>query len=193
MPGGADAGDADRGLVRIGLQPGDQPLQIVSRKGLLADDQQRLGADQDHRFQIPEQVELQRIEPAGQHMRGRGADRERVAVGGRAHRTADAEGARGARRHSRSRRVVRGSGASARRGSAPDRRWRLRRKRHDHGDRARRIGLARRPAAPVQGPAGSRATVSVLRMLPPNHCFRRNMYARGRRQAGRECGLGLLG
>ena len=42
------------------------------------------------------QIELQRVEAAGQHMRGRGADAQRVAVGGRAHGAADAEAAGGA-------------------------------------------------------------------------------------------------
>ena len=42
------------------------------------------------------QIELQGVEAAGQHMRGRGADAQRVAVGGRANRAADAEAAGGA-------------------------------------------------------------------------------------------------
>src|SRR5580693_7009832 len=91
MAGGADARDADRRLVGIGLEPGDQALQIVCRQALLADDQQRLAANFDDRLEVLQQIEWQMIEAAGQHMRGGGADAERVAVGERANRAADAD------------------------------------------------------------------------------------------------------
>jgi hypothetical protein len=45
VAGGADAGDAGRCLVRIGLEPGDQPLEVVGRQAVLADDQQGFAAD----------------------------------------------------------------------------------------------------------------------------------------------------
>jgi hypothetical protein len=48
----ADAGDAGRRLVGIGLEPGDQPLQIVRRQVLLADDQERLAADLNDRLEV---------------------------------------------------------------------------------------------------------------------------------------------
>ena len=143
MAGRADAGDADRRLVGIGLQPGDQPLEIVRRQALLADDQQRLAADLDDRLEILQQIELQRVEAAGQHMRGRGADAERVAVGGRAHRAADAEAAGRASdifdHHglAENRSHLLGQKARQRVGGAAGG------ERHDHGDRACRIGLGR--------------------------------------------------
>jgi hypothetical protein len=77
-------------LSGIGLEPADQPLEIVRRKTLFADDQQRLAADLDHRLQILQQIEGKRIETAGQHMRGRGAA-QRVAVGCGANRAADTD------------------------------------------------------------------------------------------------------
>jgi hypothetical protein len=57
-PVGADAGDSDRCLVGISLQPGDQALQIIRRQALLADDQQRLAADLDDRLEIFQEIEL---------------------------------------------------------------------------------------------------------------------------------------
>ena len=52
MAGRADAGIALRDLVGIGLQPGDQLLEIVRRHGLAGDDQERLGGDQRDRLEI---------------------------------------------------------------------------------------------------------------------------------------------
>ena len=81
MAGRADAGNAHRRLVRIGFEPGNQPLQIIGRQVLFADDQQRLAADLNDRLKVLQQIELKRIEAASQHMRGRGADAQGVPVG----------------------------------------------------------------------------------------------------------------
>ena len=173
MAGRADAGDADRCLVGIGLEPGDQPLQIVRRQAVLADDQQRLAADLDDRLEILQQVERQRVEPAGQHMRGRGADAQRVAVGGRHAPRGRRRCCRRRRRRSRSRRAGRARPASARREIAPAYRWRRRRKRHDHGDRPRRIILrggdpiGARPSAIAIIPISHRSSAPPLSSVHP--------------------------
>jgi hypothetical protein len=91
VAGGADACDPDRRLVRIGLEPGDQSLQILRRQTLLAHDQKRLAADFDDWFQIFQEIERQRIKAAGQHMRRGCADAQRIAVGSRSDRAADTE------------------------------------------------------------------------------------------------------
>jgi len=52
MTGRADPGNADRCLVRIGLEIGNQPFQIIRRQVLSADDQKRFAADLNDRFQI---------------------------------------------------------------------------------------------------------------------------------------------
>ncbi len=137
----ADAGDAHRRLVGIGLEVGDQPFQVIRRQALLADDQKRLAADLNDRLQVLQQIELKRVEAAGQHMRGRGADAQRIAVGGRTHGAADADAAGGARdvldddgltEHSPH---LLGQEASQGVGCATCR------ERHDHGHRPRRIAL----------------------------------------------------
>ena len=57
----ADAGDADRRGVGIGLEPGDQLLEIGRRQSLAADDQERLGGKLRDRLEIGHEIELQRI------------------------------------------------------------------------------------------------------------------------------------
>ena len=82
MAGCADPGDADRRLVGIGLEIGDQPFEVVGRQALLADDQKRLAADQNDRLQILQQIELKCVEATGQHMRGGCPNAQRVTIGG---------------------------------------------------------------------------------------------------------------
>ena len=145
----------------------DQPLQIVGRQALLADDQQRLAADLDDRLEILQQIELQRVEAAGQHVRGRGADAQRVAVGGRAHGAADAEAAGGASdildHHglAENRPHLLGQKARQRVGGPAGR------ERHDHGDRTRRIVLGRGDAGRRQDRAGSRPKSSAIYACSP--------------------------
>ena len=141
MASGADTGDPHRRLIGIGLEPGDQPLQIVRRQAFLCDDQERLAADFDHRFQIPEQIERQSIEAAGQHMRRGGSDAQCMAVSGRADRAADTQAAGSARD------ILNDDGLPQngphlltkeprhRVGGATCRKW------HDHGNRPGRIAL----------------------------------------------------
>src|ERR1700732_3179389 len=93
MAGRADAGDPDRRLVGIVLEIRYQSPQIVRRKALSADDQQRFASDLDDRLEILQQIEWKGVKAAGEHVRGRRADAERVAVGGRANRAADADAA----------------------------------------------------------------------------------------------------
>ena len=71
----------------------DQSLQIVGRKTFPADNQKRLAADIDDGFKVLQKVERKRVEAAGEHMRGRGANAQRVAIGRRADGTADADAA----------------------------------------------------------------------------------------------------
>ena len=81
---GACADRSAGGLVRIGLQPGDQLLQIVGRK-IAAADQPELGrGERRDRCQILKQIEGQRIERAGADMRGPLAEADGVAVRRRA-------------------------------------------------------------------------------------------------------------
>src|SRR6202022_2572780 len=89
MAGGADAGNARGRLARVGLEPGDQLLQVVRRKAFPAADQERLGCELRDRLQVVAQIERERVESADQDMRAQGADAERVAVRGRTHRPAD--------------------------------------------------------------------------------------------------------
>ena len=128
-------------LSGLALSQAIKPFQIVRRQALLADDQQRLAADLDDRLEVLQEIERQLIEAAGQHMRGRGADAERVAVGGRANRAADADAARGARDIFDDDRLPQNCPHSF----AEEPRHRVGgpsgRKRHDHGDRPCRIVL----------------------------------------------------
>ena len=48
----ADAGDAHRGLVGIGLEIRDQPPEVVGRQALFAGHQKRLAANQDDRLEV---------------------------------------------------------------------------------------------------------------------------------------------
>ncbi len=94
----ADAGIALRDLALIGLEVGDELLQIVRRRRLLADDEKRLRRDQADRLEVVEQVVLERIDGAGRDVGAPLADADRVAVGRRASDAADADGAAGAGR-----------------------------------------------------------------------------------------------
>ena len=81
------------------------------------------------------------VEAAGQHMRGRGADAQRVTIGGRANRAADTETAGSSANvlddHGLTENAVYLLGQKPRQGIGGT----SGRKRHDHGDRMRRIAL----------------------------------------------------
>jgi hypothetical protein len=93
VAGGTHAGVALRDLVRVGLQPGDEPHEIVRRHGFLGHDQERLGRDQRNGFEVLQQVELEGIDRAARDVGPPLADAEGVAVGRRARDTADTDGA----------------------------------------------------------------------------------------------------
>ena len=83
----------DAGFAGIGLEPGDQLLEVMHRQAVLDADQQRLVGKLGDRRQIVEQIEIQFVEAADQNIRGQGADAQRVAVGRRVRDLADADGA----------------------------------------------------------------------------------------------------
>ena len=83
VPRGADAAGAGRRLVGIGLQPGDQALHVVGRQVLAAHDEHRAGDDQGDRREVGEQVVLQGVGGAVQHVVAPLADAQRIAVGRR--------------------------------------------------------------------------------------------------------------
>ena len=154
MRRGAGARGSLRGLVRVRLQPGDQFLQVVRRHSLLGDDQQRLAGQQRDRLEVVEQIVLQRVDRAVEHVRARIADAHRVAVGRCAHDAADADAA------ARAGHILDDDGLPERRShafrhDAPDR---VRRaagsERHEQRHGARRIGLRHCRAKAVDAEAG---------------------------------------
>ena len=49
---GADAGDAGRGAVQLGLEPGEESFEVVGPKNSCANDQERLRSNQGDRREI---------------------------------------------------------------------------------------------------------------------------------------------
>ena len=90
---GADMGH--RRFVRIGLEPGDEVLGVIGRQPGLAKDDERRGAERCHRLEVAQHMPLHRIQRTGADVAGPVADAERVSVGCRRDRAADAD--RGAR------------------------------------------------------------------------------------------------
>ena len=142
----AGSGGALRGLVRVGLEPVDQFLEVVRRQGFPHDSELRIGRDQRDRLEIVQHVVWQLVDRAVDHMRAPMADTDRVAVGRGARDASDADRAR------RSGCVLDDDGLAERRPHplAHDPRDRIGRaargERHDQRDRARRIGLRPRKA-----------------------------------------------
>ena len=170
VPRGADAAGAGRRLVGVGLQPGDQALHVVGRQVLAAHDQHRASDDQGDRREVGEQVVLQGVGGAVQHVVAPLADAQRVAVGRRARDLADADRAAGARH------VVDQHGAAEIGGHAlghhaGDRIGRSAgRGRDDHGDGTRRVRLGRGRICREQcGDARGHEKPSTRRV----HCFLR--------------------
>src|ERR1035438_2410959 len=56
-----DAAGSCRRLVRIGLEPCDQPPKVIARNGFSADDHKRYTPEQRHRRKVLEQVIAERI------------------------------------------------------------------------------------------------------------------------------------
>ena len=81
MLDGADAGDALRRLVGIGLEPGDQRLEVARRHALPRGHQQRAVREQRDGLEVGEEIVGKRVERADQHVRRQGAGDQRVAVG----------------------------------------------------------------------------------------------------------------
>ena len=140
------AAGADRAgrPVGVGLEPGDQLLDVRGRQILAPDD--TLRADREHleRLKIGLHVERQRIHRAATDIGCPLADADGVAVGGRAIETGEADGAAGAAHvlcdHRLAERGPHVFGDEPRNdvGDAAGREG------HDHSDRARRIGLRKR-------------------------------------------------
>ncbi len=87
----ADAGIALAHLVGVGLQVGDEFLQVGRGRRLLGHDQERLRGDQRDRLEVLHQIELQIIDRAARDVGAPLADRKRVAVGRRTRDAADAD------------------------------------------------------------------------------------------------------
>jgi hypothetical protein len=80
MLGAADARGAGGHLVRIGLQPTDQFLEVVRRQGLAADENQRAVGVKRNRREILLHVVGQIVQRCVHHVRRPDAQSERVAV-----------------------------------------------------------------------------------------------------------------
>ena len=163
----ADADGAGRGLVGIGLQPGDQFLQIVRRQVLLADDQQRRA----RRAARPARNPSARRTAACRARRCRHVRRPVAEARACSRRAPRAR--RGRRRGCRRRRptfsMMIGWPSDALHALGQDARERVGRpaggERHDHGDRTRRIGLrrARRRCRPARRAPPQATAVSCIR------------------------------
>src|SRR5262249_22176485 len=130
-----------RSLVWIGLEPGDQFIQVSRWHGLLGNDDERLARDERDRFEILHHIVRQRVDCPVHDVRTRDGGDERITVGRRAGDPAYADGAAGARHVFNRQRLgerlthVRGKNACHPvRGSA-------RRKGYDHRDWSRWINL----------------------------------------------------
>jgi hypothetical protein len=77
----ADAANTLGYLVRIGLQPSDEPLEVVGRHGVLGQEQIRSSSKQGHGLEICQQIIVERIDRAARDMRRVLAQAERVTVG----------------------------------------------------------------------------------------------------------------
>ena len=128
-------------LVGIGLQPGDQLLEVVRRQGLATNDQLRVGRDQHDRLEILLQVVVAADRSAVADMGVPLADVDGVAVGRRARDAADADAAAGAADVLDDHRLTERGPHALRQDARHDVGRAARRERHDHRDRPRRIGL----------------------------------------------------
>src|SRR5215831_8997829 len=130
-----------RGLAWIRLQPRDQFIQALCGRSVLCDDELRIACEQRDRLEIIQHVVLKRVDSPVQHMRAQEADAESITIGYRTHDAAHADGPSGASY------VFNDDGLAERDPhalghNAPDRiRRPASRKRHNHRDRARRVGL----------------------------------------------------
>ncbi len=92
----SDADGCGRGLVGIGLQPGNHVFHVVSRKRLPGHDPKRAGGDVGYRLEVVEQIECQRVHGAGADVTCPVAEAERVSVSCGACGAAGADAAAGA-------------------------------------------------------------------------------------------------
>src|SRR5216110_2600691 len=88
---GARAGGAGRRRRRLRLQPRKQFLQRRCRNLFLADDDHRIARQQGNRFQIGDEVVAELVDRAVGDVGTEMAEADRVAVGRRAYRAADAD------------------------------------------------------------------------------------------------------
>jgi hypothetical protein len=142
MPGRAHAGYAHCRLVRVGFEPRNQALQIIRWQVLSGRDQQGLVGKLGHRSQIAQEIERQRVERPDQHVRGRGANAQRVAIGGRAYDAADADAAGRAGDIFDDNRLAKGHPHALSQNSRQDVGSSARGKWNDHGDGPRRIRVS---------------------------------------------------
>src|SRR6516165_4707116 len=141
-------------LSGLALSQAISPFRSSAGRLFFADDHERLAADQDDRLEILQEIELQGVEAADQHMRGRGPDRKRIAVRRRTDRAGDAE------RAGRTSDILDDDRLPqyCPRSFAEEPRQRVGgaacRERNDHGDRSRRVVLRARRAAPSKSDNG---------------------------------------
>ena len=89
-----------QGLVRVGLEPRPQFLEIIGGKILARVDQLRIARDERDRREVLEHIVAERIDGAVEHVRADLPDAQRIAVRRRAHRSPDRDAAAGRRRYS---------------------------------------------------------------------------------------------
>ena len=159
----ADAGISHRRLAGIGLEPGNQALEVVRRHGVVGKDQERLGRDHADRFEVGDEIVFERIDRAIDDVRRPVTDAERIAVARRLRDAADADAAACAghilHHHRLAERAAHVLGEHSRTGVARAAGG----KRHDHGDRPRGERLRRRRAGDGQHRSGERC-----QKRPPN-------------------------
>jgi hypothetical protein len=149
MGGAADADSAQRCLVGILFQPGNQFGQVARRRCVLGEDHLRGGGDERYRLEIVQQVIGQRVDGAVDHIGAPVAKTDGGAVGRRASDPADADDAVPPARHvldddALTKRDLHALGDDAR--NRVDRS--AGRKRHDHRDRTRwKVLRGRAPGA----------------------------------------------
>ncbi len=165
----SDAGRPDHALAWVGLEPGNQLLDVFRGHGFRRDDELRSVGDQSDWHEVGEQVIRQRIDRTIHHMRAPMTDADGVTVAWRARHAPDADIAAGARHVLDDHRLSQRRAHAVADEPCDGVSWAAGRIRHHDGDGARRKALrGSRPGGEraAEGEHGDKNSVGDHPRLP---------------------------